>query len=319
MTSGDCFLAFVLTHYLGTPQSGRYWKCPICQRRNPSVVVNEPKAGCKTKWRCVHVSCPLQGRCQDEFDLVWHFHRYTRFPDRKVIVDGLRQEWREAKWRAKVGTEPTDQLDTEPHNTDPDHSTETSTGHGRSPTTNATPPISFTPWGHKRAEEERHRDVALAWGDIVQDINREGHDPKEVYAHLRTLHQQGHFADQAEFVAEVLDYWARFFEWSEKIDAAHMACCTDPDCDWVCCRAARGLPPLRLTDAEKREVAQRRIRQRAEEAAELERMVQQLAQQREEQRAEEAERDRQLDEMLRHNSRSNRSNTTSRVLTGRGR
>lgn len=83
------FLAFVLSRHLA--RQGAYWRCPHCDRRNPSVVCNKPKAGCKDKWRCVQ--CMAWG---DEYDLLRHFHPAKRFPELRFVVAELRREW-EAK------------------------------------------------------------------------------------------------------------------------------------------------------------------------------------------------------------------------------
>ena len=39
---------------------------------------------------------------------------------------------------------------------------------------------------------------------------------------------------------------AGFVEWHRDMDEAHLAACTDPECEWIVCRRARGLNPLKL-------------------------------------------------------------------------
>lgn len=84
------FLEHVIRKYIGPPRGG-YWKCPYCDRRNPSVLVNAPKAGCKVKWRCVAAGCPVSGKPRDEYDLLRIYHPDTRYPEQRAMVADLRR------------------------------------------------------------------------------------------------------------------------------------------------------------------------------------------------------------------------------------
>ncbi len=73
--------------------------------------------------------------------------------------------------------------------------------------------------------------------------------PRAGYDEFERLVGIGHYADwSGKFTDALLAYWNGFVEFCERTDAEHRAECTDPECDAVVCRAARGLPPL--TDAE---------------------------------------------------------------------
>jgi acyl-CoA reductase-like NAD-dependent aldehyde dehydrogenase len=57
-------------------------------------------------------------------------------------------------------------------------------------------------------------------------------------------------------------------QWIAETNVAHMAECGDKECDWVCCRAARGLPP-----PTPQEIAEWRRRHNEEVRAERERLA----------------------------------------------
>lgn len=198
------FLEYVFRYYVGPPQGG-YWKCPYCDRRNPSVLLNEPKPGCRVKWRCVAAGCPthrLLARSKgagDEYDIIRLYHPDERFPQHKLIAADLRAEW-EAERAACT-----------------DHDT----------------PHLSPPRG--RPDEER-RHIEITWGHLMYRLQKAELDTDAVYAQLRDKFDAGHFRDSGWFASRLLEYWLHFIEWVEATDNEHMAKCTDPECDWCCCR-----------------------------------------------------------------------------------
>ncbi len=238
------FLEHVIRKYIGPPRGG-YWKCPYCDRRNPSVLVNAPKAGCKVKWRCVAAGCPVSGKPRDEYDLLRIYHPDTRYPEQRAMVADLRAEWEAAEEAA---------------------------GCGESGTHDAAEDCPSSPRGHSRQYD---RDIAQAWAGLYEDVRRLGIDPDEAYEVLWRLYDRGYFRHAGWHMRRVLGYWQAFLEWVEETNASHRAACRADECDWWCCRAARGLPPLT-----REEIAAQRAEaeaQRAADRAEFERGVDELA------------------------------------------
>ena len=63
------------------------------------------------------------------------------------------------------------------------------------------------------------------------------------------------------------DYASGFDNWIALTNRQHLAECQDSDCDAIVCRAARGFPPLAMSDIEAERKAERERRQRLQERA----------------------------------------------------
>lgn len=156
------FLEFCFRRYVGPPESGRYWRCPWCERRNASVVVNDPAPGHAVKYRCVAAGCDSgTGRgFGDEFDLLRHFHPGCRYPDLLAVARGLRVEYEQDA---------------------------------------ATP---LVPMGTRRHERDRRGAVALAWDLCMQDLDRSGQDHDAVYGRAVEALDEGRLSPRLADVVE---------------------------------------------------------------------------------------------------------------------
>jgi hypothetical protein len=232
MTPTITFLEFCFRRLVGPPASSRkYFRCPWCVHRNPSVVINEPLGNNAIKFRCHR--CLTWG---DEFDLVWQFHPTSRYGQRLTIVLDLRAEYE--KWVAEGCP---------------------SGG------------VPFSPTGmqgaHIPVEGRRHTArVIHAWEILIRMYREAGISDDDAYHSFIEDVEAGYYCELHPLPDEVVAYWTacreeavkkerqerEFRESMAKIDAAHMAQCEDPECEWRVCRAQRGLPPISPLTREER-------------------------------------------------------------------
>ena len=247
----ETFLAFVLDIYLD--RDGQYWACPLCQRTNGSVSVNEPLKDHAIKCRCRSGWCewPVPGRGYgDEYDVLRWFHPGVKFPGLKVLRLELWNKWNALRAES-VGR----------------------TGSGASGP-GATAGVArlapyILPHGERnRYEQEFDGAVAEVWAALRPAFpSPDRPTPRAEYDQFARMVETGYFADRGRvFTDAVLSYWLSFVEWVEAFDSRHLAECDDLGCDTIVCRAARGLPPLTEAELEPGRIAgaARRERKRRE-------------------------------------------------------
>lgn len=221
----ETFLAFVLDCYLD--RDGQYWACPLCQRTNGSVSVNEPLKDHAIKCRCRSGWCewPVPGRGYgDEYDVVKWFEPTLKYPARKARLDELRTRWEflRAEWVGRTGSG--------------------ASGPGATAGVACLTPYILPHGDGSRYEREFHFKVADAWAGLVTAFGGSGRAEHDEFARMVEMR---YFADwDRVFTDALLAYWLSFVEWVEASDRRHNETCSDPVCDATGCRAKRGLPPL---------------------------------------------------------------------------
>jgi hypothetical protein len=100
---------------------------------------------------------------------------------------------------------------------------------------------------------------------------------------IKTLYEAVKIAKGMKVNLEAIAYFAyhscrEMEKWIEESNQRHLASCTDPACDAVVCRAARGLPPLTKEEieADKRKRAEAKQREKEEFEERVKDMVRQI-------------------------------------------
>lgn len=211
------FLRYVAERLMGPPtyeSGGRAtWPCPFCDDQTAFSVLPH-RDGFKDRYRCHR--CGAWG---DEFDLSKLFFDRENFDERRVRL----QKWSEDFTR-----------DSESQS-----------------------PKVFTPVDGERRTIARHRkdedddyrvdehefseaaDAALK--DLKEWVEAKNLDLAEAAAVGEMVLR---LCDKHDIRACALAGRLGFVVWVEESNREHMASCKDPDCDYLCCRRARGLGPL---------------------------------------------------------------------------
>jgi len=162
----------------------------------------------------VKFKCWRCGEWGDEFDLMKDAYPNEDYPSRRVRLEQWRRDYeREATsiLRGPGSTKNMKQQQTQSRRNDP-------------------------------------QDVASAWASVTIDYDAEETD--QPFA-LHILNKFKHHCDQNDVSMEaLLKYWRDFEDWVRETDLRHLAECDDPQCEAVCCRAERGLPPLTKAEIE---------------------------------------------------------------------
>lgn len=95
------FLAWVLDRFL--PRQGKYWRCPYCERRKPSLDLDDELCGrVAVKFRCRNPACPEHLRPKDAYDVLRAAFPGRCFPEFVGMVTLLRKEFGEGVAAGRV-------------------------------------------------------------------------------------------------------------------------------------------------------------------------------------------------------------------------
>jgi len=81
--------------------------------------------------------------------------------------------------------------------------------------------------------------VSLSWANLHDNFRDNGIDDEALA--FRILSAAAEECKKNDVSMEALvQYWQGFKDWVEDVEDRHIAECNDPECDWRCCRLARG-------------------------------------------------------------------------------
>lgn len=150
---------------------------------------------------------PIKWKCfrcdgwGDEFDLVKHFHPSWGYDTRKLEVLSLMAEFKSMKEPA------------------------------------ATPFLSGDRTGSQEAPAKRGS-VALAFADLTDELRDQETGGTHALQILKLA--KAHADDNHVALEELMSYWDDGERRVAEFEAAHLVECSDPACDYICCRLARG-------------------------------------------------------------------------------
>lgn len=202
------FLEYAISKYLGPPtyRHGDGQSEWLCPMCSSSKFHTMPdKPEFKHRYKCW--TCNFRG---DLADWIREQHPGETYGEHLARIDRLRQEWQALKDREPLAL----------------HS------RGLAGSIHARGYGCDDPRDHEFCDEADVAVMELKADDTPTDILREQERALEVCAR-HGLHPLG-FARRLEFIA-----------WVEETEHEHMAGCEDPNCEWACCRRARGLKPLK--------------------------------------------------------------------------
>jgi hypothetical protein len=207
------FLQYVCERLLGKPRrvggspGESYWTCPFCGRYAEAFHTFPHKPGLKDRWSCW--KCGMRG---DEFDLMRHCYPGEDYPRRRVRLDEWRQDFdREGKAAEAL-------VDRGGGGTRGSHSSPGDGGKEK------VEPAHDPAWETERAYKE------------MTDKERSLLASAAVVSWRHGMH-----CSQIEALCRYEEEEARSLrEWVQAHNDAHMAECSDPECDYDCCRLARG-------------------------------------------------------------------------------
>jgi hypothetical protein len=216
----ETFLQFVGLKLMGPPTSAGnrwVWPCPACGHETAFSTL-PPHPDYKDRVRCFR--CLFKG---DEADLLKQCLEGQDWPARRTFLEQLRAEYDALPSGARV--------------------------HGRSST------------NHPSGNGERRRRPALVYdqdprfwdgpeyGPPADELLAlAGGDPHDAATREKLLHYQEalEVCGRRRCHPEALAARLGAVEWVGRQDAEHMAECRDPECDWYCCRLARGWTPEQI-------------------------------------------------------------------------
>jgi hypothetical protein len=200
-----------------------YWVCPFHNDNDPSFHTLPHKPEYKDRWRCF--GC---GKGGDEADLVKEFYPAEGWPHRRARLDRWRREYERGAMAARqpqtarAGTHPSP-----------------GTGEAR-----GKPDRVYDTTDPREDEFSEEADAAV---DVLIDLvggdsGKPYCEPLDAAAWEKLLLFKAALEVCARHRLHPLGLAGRldFEEWARRTDAEHMAGCRDPECDWFCCRIARG-------------------------------------------------------------------------------
>lgn len=229
MNATTTFLEYLCAKLLGQPAYSKgggesYWPCPACSSDRFHTMPDIE--GKRHRAKCF--SCGWMG---DAHDLLRQVRPRWNYGDRKAWIWQLRNEY-----NAQPRPAPTPQdADAQEH---ADAATFLPRGHARS-----------SPARPYDEAENDPRNIALAWANLT--------DEERAVMGLSVA-----IARRKGVSAEGLAHYAyHFHRWVHDTNADHMAGCADPDCDWYCCRLARGWTVEQIREDAARHWAEKRARE----------------------------------------------------------
>jgi hypothetical protein len=228
------FLEYVCFKLLGPPTHSHNngestWPCPRCG--HPRFHTLPAVAGYRDRFRCWR--CPFRG---DEYDLLKHLRPRENFDQRKARLAALREEY--DRGAAAGGAGPG------------------GNGHGNGNGPGGPFPFPGTgmrrppdPYGREPMFDEFGPAPDAAAAELMEGLANL--EPAVRWEALAACEQA--LALCARYALHPLGLSGRcsYERWVGKANQDHMDECRDPDCDWGCCRARRGLPPVPLRDWDK--------------------------------------------------------------------
>jgi hypothetical protein len=215
------FLHWLCTKLMGKAVSGSSWHCPVCGSPRASFSVRPPLPDKPVKYKCWR--CSAWG---DEYDLLKVFYPELNYPGRCRRLDELRAEYEQA-----AGPEQAAATTTFP-----------SRGPGRGPGRyegevvriyDTHPPDDEFSDGAKAAIAE----IEAEFTEVLTDLDL---PPASIPRLFELCDAALHAAAQRGLHPGGLAGRCKFEGWTRKLDYDHMASCDDPECEWRCCRLARG-------------------------------------------------------------------------------
>ena len=91
------------------------------------------------------------------------------------------------------------------------------------------------------------RDIALAWSSVVEELGRDG-VTQETALKVFKLAAAECRANNIS-IESLFDYWLDGEKWIAESNERHMEECDNPECDYYCCRLARGWSEEQVTAA----------------------------------------------------------------------
>ena len=201
------FLEYVAERLMGPPVCGSCWRCPYCDSPHASFSVRPPKPGYKVKFKCFR--CGMWG---DEYDLLKEFYPGEQYPRRRVRLDQWYRDWQREYQSEPVVT----------------------TTRGRPGSI-----ACVNAYDHDPQEDEFSPEADQAVVALMEYLA----DPPSD----RALREMLRLVQEALTICGAsglhpVGFGARvgYEVWHRELEAEHLAECDDPDCDYICCRRARG-------------------------------------------------------------------------------
>ena len=202
------------------------WHCPFHDDRHPSFCTLPPREGYKDRYRCF--SCGARG---DAPDLMKHFYEGEDWPRRRLRLE---------QWQRQYEAGHPQQL--------------IISHRGRGSTLSANH-ICVNCRLRDRSYDPTQDEFELAANKAMTEIFKvlAEFEPADEIATLTLLKRVLEIAAKHGLHPATLAGRCGFEGWSREVEAEHMAECMDPECECICCRAKRGLPPLGPLTSEQRE------------------------------------------------------------------